>query len=127
MATDTNPTGGCVTGLRLRLTSQELKGHLTTRAEYHARRADEKRAVLPALEEVTAKLKQTGSAASVGQFGKLSASNYHHNAADDIESLKTDIETHHNKGLAFAYLADHLFTDDYCLDRSDLMQLEILK
>jgi len=116
-----------VPGLRIKMPSAELAKHLTDRADYHQRRKEEKTALLPALQEAADKIKLQAPAA-VAQFNKAGMSNsYRFDGDDAIEQLKSDIETHNNKALAFRFLAEHLFEQDYCLDRSDLINLEILK
>ena len=65
-------------------------------------------------------------AALVAQFSK-SVSNYRFDGDDAVQQLKGDIESHNNKAVAFRWLAGHLFDQDYCLDRNDLVELEILK
>lgn len=120
-------TAGLVPGLKLRLTADELRSHMLARAAYHAEREKEKRALLPQLEEAAEKLKAQQPAQVVAQFSKSGPSNYRFDGDDAVAQLRGDIETHHNKSVAFTFLAGHLFGQDYCLDRSDLVMLEILK
>ena len=137
-------TTGFVPGLKLRLTAVELADHMRKRAAYHAGRKADKERHLPELvdakkqiEEATEKIKAVQPAPNVHAFNKGGPSNRSTYGFDgegaaegldrQIEQLKSDIDTHHNKSLAFAFLADHLFPQDYCLDRNDLVSLEILK
>lgn len=122
-------TAGLVPGLKIRLTAVELRDHLKARAEYHSKRRAEKEGLLPQIQDAAAKLKAQAPAAVVAQFSKggLSNSTYRFDGDDAVEQLKGDIESHNNKAVAFAFLAEHLFPQDYCLDRDDLVRLEILK
>ncbi len=120
-------TAGFVPGLKTRITSAELRSHMQARSAYHAKRRDEKQAQLPQLSDAVEKIKAQQPAQVVAQFNKSGSGNYKFDGDDAVESLKNDIENHNNKSIAFAFLADHLFDQDYCLERTDLLQLEILK
>ena len=119
-------TVGLVPGMKLRVTSAELAQHLRDRADYHAKREKEKQDILPQVKEAAEKIKSQAPAQVIAQFSK-SASNYSFDGDDAVENLQKDIETHHNKSVAYRWLAEHLFEQDYCLDRDDLVRLEILK
>lgn len=119
-------TAGLVPGLKLRVSAEELRKHMMDRAAHHERRRDEKQALLPQLEDAAAKIKSQQPAALVAQFSK-SVSNYRFDGDDAVQQLKGDIESHNNKAVAFRWLAGHLFDQDYCLNRNDLVELEILK
>lgn len=123
-------TDSLVNGLQIRMTAEELAGHMNARADYHEKRRNEKRDILPQVEEAAEKIKAQQPAALVSQFSKSGVSNrnsYAFDGDDAVENLKNDIETHHNKSIAFRFLATHLFDADYCLSRDDLVRLEILK
>lgn len=115
-----------VLGLRVRVTPQWLRAHLRARAAHHEKRAQEKREFLPQLEDAAAKLKQQSPATTVGNFNK-SSTPYRFDGDDAVEQLKSDIESHQNKAVAFSFLASALFDMDYCLDQADLVKLEVLK
>ena len=120
-------TAGLVPGLKLRLTSNELADHLRARAAYHRQRRDDKRAELPKIREAVESLKAHSAAPAVvvSNFNKGGAYGFDGDTA--VESLERDIAEHNNKSVAFDFLAEHLFEQDYCLDRDDLVRLEILK
>ncbi len=121
-------TAGLVPGLKIQLKSAELASHLRARSAYHVKRRDEKAAQLPQIEDAVAAIKAQSPAQVVAQFNKSgSNSNYRFDGDDAVDSLKRDIEDHNNKSVAFAFLAEHLFAQDYCLERNDLIALEILK
>lgn len=119
-------TAGLVPGLKVRMKSKELAAHLRARADYHAKRSEEKTALVPQVEDAAAKIKAQAPAQVVAQFSK-SAANYRFDGDDAVENLKADITTHNNKAVAFRFLAEHLFDHDYCLSQDDLVNLEILK
>lgn len=124
-------TDGLVPGLKIRMTSAELRTHFLARSQYHAKRRDEKQSFLPQLEDAVAKLKanQNTQATVVAEFNKLSmiSNNYRFDGENAVEQLKQDIENHNNKAVAFKFFSEHLFGEDYCLERRDLVELEILK
>ncbi len=120
-------TAGLVPGMKTRMTSIDLRAHMLARAEYHHKRHDEKAAQLPQIEEAVDKIKASSPATVVAQLGKGGNSAYRFDGDDAVESLKRDITDHNNKAVAFKFLAEHLFAEDYCLDRDDLVRLEILK
>lgn len=120
-------TAGYVPGLKVKVSSAELAQHMRDRAEYHRKRAEEKKRLLPQVMAAAEQIKAQQPAAVVAQFSKSGHSNYRFDGDDAVDSLKGDIETHHNKSVAFDWLAGHLFESDYCLERSDLVSLEILK
>jgi len=110
-----------IKGLRLKITSKELKDHCLERAKYHVSRADksrqEKKKALQDLREALEKVKgqkHLEMATAVLLHGQ-------------IESLERDIREHNNKVLVFRYYAEHLFDEDYDLEESDLVKLEIFK
>jgi hypothetical protein len=122
-----NPTENLVSGLKFRMTAQELREHLRARSVYHKSRHEEKSQLLPQLEDTVTKLKAQPPAQSVQHFNKSGSTNYQFNGDDAITELKRDIETHHNKSIAFAWLAEHVLESDYLLDSSDFVRLEIFK
>ncbi len=120
-------TAGLVPGLRTRLSSAELKAHMLVRSAYHRKRHEEKAAQLPKIQSAVDEIKAQSPAQVVAQFSKSGSSNYRFDGDDAIDQLKRDIDDHNNKAVAFAFLAEHLFPQDYCLERADLIALEILK
>lgn len=122
-------TAGYVPGLKIKVTSVELSQHMRDRAVYHESRRDEKRRLLPQIEDAAQQLKSQAPAQTIAQFNKsgVTSNPYRFDGDDAVEQLKADIENHNNKAVAFKFLAEHLFAEDYCLDRSDLVGLEILK
>lgn len=117
-----------IEGLKIRVTSGELRTHLLARSVHHRQRADEKEAGIPelksALETVT---KNSLNPPSVGAMNKMATSSYHLDPDDAISQVETDIRNHRNSALAFEFFADHLFDEDYTLSEADLRRLEILR
>ncbi len=114
-----------VPGIKVRMTSIELCDHLKGRAAYHRRRRDEKQAELPKLKEAVTAIKAQPPAVAVSNFSK--GGSYRFDGDDAVEQLEADIKQHNDKSVAFDFLAEHLFEQDYCLERGDLAALEILK
>lgn len=116
-----------ITGFKLRVTSGELKTHLRERAAYHRRRADEKGAELPGLRDAMERLKKNAAGAATNLAHMNKTSNYRMDPDDPVENLETDIKDHQNKAMVFEFYAEHLFDEDYTLDRNDLVSLEIVR
>lgn len=117
-----------IEGLKIRVTSKELNAHMTARADYHATRADTKEHELPGIKDAMAKLKSGLNPEAVAVMNKTGmSSGYNLDPEGTVEALERDIRDHRNKALAFRYLGDHLFDEDYNLSEADLKRLEILK
>lgn len=114
-----------ISGLRLRVTSAELKLHCQFRAQYHKARAEEKRDQLSKMRPLVEALK-TDPLAAV-QFSNIQKNNYRANPEDTLDALEEDIREHHNKYLLFVFYSEHLFEEDYDLKDDDLIRLEMLK
>lgn len=114
-----------IEGLKLRVTSEELRDHCCQRALHHRSRASSKEAELPTLRESLEKLKPEMAAMALTHMNK-SSSNYHADPEELLENLERDIRDHRNKALVFEFFAAHLFEEDYTLQENDLVRLEIL-
>jgi hypothetical protein len=113
-----------IDGFKIKITSSELKKHCQEKSAYHSKRAEEKNQELPTIKDALEKIKTIGPAQSVSHMNKGS---YHLDPGDAVEQLETDIRDHHNKSLVFAFFAEHLFDEDYVLDETALIRLEIIK
>lgn len=115
-----------IDGFRLKISSEELRQHCKDRANYHKKRADDRRSQLPKLKEATSALKDSlEGAENVAQMNKTST--YVRDPEDVIADLENSIREHENKVLVFNYFSEHLFSEDYNLAEADLVRLEILK
>lgn len=115
-----------IEGLKIKVTSAELKDHLIKRSGYHKERGRQKESELPGLREAFEKIKAGGGLAA-GTLSHMSKGGYRSDPQDAVESLETDIRDHFNKSLVFLFFAEHLFDEDYVLKEDDLFRLEILK
>lgn len=113
-----------IEGLRLRVTSDELRSHMIARAQYHRSRADTKEGELPKLEEALRTISHQPQSALISNMSKGS---YGFDPESQLDSLKADIQSHRNHTAAFEWMAGHLFAEDYNLQESDLKRLQILK
>lgn len=115
-----------IEGLKFKVTRQELQVHLRARADYHSKRADTKEAEIPKLQQIleTVAPQKAGLAQIVSNKSRQS---YNFDPEDQIENIRLDILSHRNTAAAFAWMADHLFDEDYELQESDLRRLELLK
>ncbi len=114
-----------IKGLRIRISSGELKEHMLARSAYHKSRADEKETVvLPDVIKAREALETIGAAKSVANMSK---GGYNFDPKDQIDDLKQDIENHRNRSFMYEWLANHLFDDEYDLEETDLRRIEILK
>jgi hypothetical protein len=114
-----------ISGLKVRVTCEELKTHCVERAKYHDERAVQKEAELPQLKEIIESIKAGKVAENVARMSGKSGYNF--NAEDPVRDLETDIRDHRNKALVFRWFSEHFFPEDYTLEESDLVRLEILK
>lgn len=112
-----------IEGLKIRMSSSELKSHCQARANYHATRAQEKAEHLP---EIKKSLESIRGHASPTNVANMVKSGYHL-ADDPVKELERDITEHQNKSLVFTFFSEHLFDEDYTLKEDDLIRLEILK
>lgn len=115
-----------IEGLKLRVPSAELREHCVARAAYHCERADVKAKELPALKDAMEAIKAGGGKAAE-TIARMSKGGYNFNADSPVDSLEQDIRDHKNRALVFQFYADHLFEEDYTLEKDDLVRLEILK
>lgn len=115
-----------IQGLRLKVTSPELKTHCQARAAYHEGRAKTKEAELPKLKEAMEHIRgaTTGLPSSVTHMNK---GGYNLDPNQAVTDLENDVREHKNKAMVFAYFAEHLFAEDYDLQEADLRRLEIVK
>lgn len=120
-------TTGLVPGLQIRMPSKELADHLRSRATYHAGRKKEKEPLLESAMKIQKAMEESNEAAAAAITHLNKTSNYRFDPKTSVEQLASDIRDHHSKLVAFAWLADHLFPQDYCLSREDLYALEVLK
>lgn len=114
-----------IEGLKLRVTSAEIRKHCLERAEYHTKRAGDKEVELPAIKDAFDKIKAGGTTA-VQVLAHMNKSGYHSDPTDVIDSLEKDIKDHRNKTLVFKFFGEHLFDEDYTLMETDLQRLEIV-
>lgn len=112
-----------IKGLRLRISSLELQEGMRERAKYHDQRAQTKSGDLPELRKIMESMKHSPATA----VSNMSKGNYQMDNSNPVEALEADIRGHHQKAIAFRYMADHLFDEDYDLDENDLIRLEILR
>lgn len=115
-----------IEGFKLKLTSKELKDHCSKRAEYHRKRSKEKADELPRVKEAMEVIKKGGIEVAA-TLETMSKGGYRLDTEDVIEKLEGDIKDHSNKALVFDFFAAHLFEEDYTLQETDLVRLEILK
>lgn len=121
-------TAGLVPGIRLRVTATELAAHLRARAEHHRQRAKAKAAEVPKLKQVLEAIRPKSEEGGDSRpLTKVTSNSYHHDAESQVEALERDIRDHETKAFNFDWQASHLFDADYCLDRNELTNLEILK
>lgn len=127
-----------IEGLKLKLTASELKNHFQKRVTHHKGRADEKEGLLPTLRDALQKIKGAKDLHEVecGQkaqswldetIGGSLNSGYRIDSQSILENLQKDIKSHRNKMGKFAFLATHLFEEDYTLTEADLIKLEFIE
>lgn len=136
-------SGTAVPGLIFCVPAGRLKQHCLDRAAYHTRRAEDKGAEVPALQETIKSLegsidKIKGYAREAGQqvlgVSNKTSSNYGFDGRREVDSLESqvealrnDIKDHRNKAAAFGFLAESFFDTTYALEWADLQRLELVK
>jgi hypothetical protein len=94
-----------IEGIKIEMTTEELRAHVAARAEYHEQKAEWY-------------LKQTASLAE-GREEQWNVSN------DPTQSLKRSATEHQEKSAFFHVIAEHLIPAEvYRLVQADLVQLE---
>src|SRR5687767_11848511 len=95
-----------IEGLKIDVTSEELKTHLDERAKYHRQKADWYSSQVESLRS--------------GGLGQNRGSN------DPIGSLEASLAAHRDKASYFAFLAQHLIAGEaYRLSQEDLAAIEV--
>lgn len=110
-------------GLKMKLSSEEIRGQCLDRAQYHRKRAEEKGKELPELKRILDAIR--GGKATVADMTIVS--NYRTQPEDIVERLEDDIKEHLQKAAFHEFLAKHLFESVYTLDENDVRKLEFLK
>lgn len=108
-----------IQGLKLTMTSAELKQTCENRIKYHQEKADwcaaEVERLEPKLEEFRHEAQKSG---------KMGRSNNVNNAA---ASFKTEFQRHFDRVTLFKFMAEHIIPNEtYILDEMDLKKLEVL-
>jgi hypothetical protein len=95
-----------IEGLKIDVTSEELRTHLDERAKYHRQKADWYASQIEALQS--------------GGLDRSRGSN------DPLDSLGNSMKAHRDKTSYFAFLAQHLITGEtYRLSQDDLSAIEV--
>lgn len=133
---------GVCPGLMFRVTAVRLREHLKARSEYHARRAAEKRAEVPKLQEHIKGVQESvdrvkgfrkDSGVPVSNYNKASGGygfNPDNNLSaleQQVDQLQSDVKGHEGKAATFAFLAESVFEAEYALTWADLVDLELAK
>src|SRR5436189_2680098 len=93
-----------ITGLRIRIPSDDIRKHIEIRFEFHKTKADAYNHRLNSLKEIPSDVNMT---------------------ADPIAGLKSKIEEHQQKAMFFGLLAAYIVKGEtYDLDVTDLTKLE---
>lgn len=95
-----------IEGIKIELSSKELRDHLLERVSYH----DGKRAFYE------------------GQVASLRAGGVNEQAVsnDPVSSLEMSARRHSERADFFSFMADHLIDETYRLSESDLTRIEII-
>lgn len=116
-----------IEGLKIRVPSKELADHLNKRADHHLEKAAKLSAEIEGLIAVSERIKtKSASDEDIAKVSKVANYNANVSLDDLINQFETDIRGRRNKALAFAYLASHLFDEDYTLQENDLIRVELL-
>lgn len=108
-----------IQGLKLTMTSDELKTTMLNRIKYHQEKADWLSKEIKRLEPEMAKF-----ADDAQQMGKAGTSNRMNNAVDNFRS---EYSRHEDRVTLFKFMSDHVIpSETYILDENDLRKLEVL-
>lgn len=96
-----------IEGIKIDVTSEELKKHILNRASDH-------------------KVKAAGYTVKVNALAESGIEDQPGTSVDPIRQLRHKIKEHENKAAFFFFMAEHLVEDEtYRLDEGDLSRLEI--
>lgn len=108
-----------IQGLKLSMTSEELKTTMLDRIKYHQEKADWCDKEYKRLEPELEKFRNEASAQ-----GKMGRSNNVNTAAS---SFKNEYQRHFDKVTLFKFMAEHIIPNEtYIFDENDLRKLEVL-
>jgi hypothetical protein len=129
-------------GLKLKVSSTELREHLAARSRHHSQRAVDKQLEFPklreALERIKSALADTPIISEGGQswlnelnggamVSNKAAFSYQLDEKQVIASLERDIKNHDNQFRMFDFFSKHLYGEDYTFTESELRNLEFIK
>lgn len=108
-----------IQGLKLQMSSDELKKTCEGRIAFHAERAKWALAEYERLEPEAEKFK--GEARSMGKGGRIG------NVSAATKNFKDEHDRHEDKVVLFKFMAEHVIPNEtYILDENDLRKLEVL-
>lgn len=108
-----------IQGLKLTMSSEELKKTCESRIAYHQEKADWCAKEIERLEPELEKFRDEAQ-----KMGKMGRSNNVNNAA---ASFKNEYQRHFDKVTLFKFMAEHVIpSETYILDENDLKKLEVL-
>lgn len=105
-----------IEGLKLQISSDELKKISAARAEYHAKKSDwfksKAKEIQPELDNFA------DEAANLGKYS---------NQGNVVENLATKSKHHEDKATLFRFMAEHVIPNEtYSLSNEDLVRLEVI-
>lgn len=105
-----------IDGMKIDIAEGELNAALRNRAAYLVKRAETKRAEIPALEKIMEDVK-AGRQSNMGYSGNV----------DPVQTLRDQIDGHVKKAAEYVYIADHLVKGEtYRLNVHELQQYELV-
>ena len=115
-----------IEGIKLSMTSTELKQLCEKRVTYHLGRAEWYQQKLAELEPA---LKEAAQDAADDSFDQLKYGNSgsRTDRGDPVERFKNGVAHHRDRATVFRFMAEHVITNEtYVLTEGDLQKLEVL-
>ena len=108
-----------IQGLRLSMTSDEMKKTMEERIKFHQEKADWVNGEIKRLEPEVEKFR--GEAQAMGKTGRSN------NVSGALNNFKSEFARHTDKVTLFRFMADHVIPNEtYILEEADLRKLEVL-
>lgn len=108
-----------IQGLKLTMTSEELKKTCEERIKFHEEKAKWADGEVKRLEPEAEKFR--GEAQAMGKTGRSN------NVSSALNNFKTEYQRHFDKVTLFTFMASHVIpSETYILDENDLRKLEVL-
>lgn len=118
-----------IEGIKLSITSAELKKLCEQRVEYHSKRAEQQAERLKKLEPTFKEIEQEDEeSANEAAHGFKYASSNAPGDEDPLAKIRRRFKHHRDRATVFRFMAEHVVVNEtYVMTESDLQKLEVIK